>query len=149
MLQPTGRVPLPSHDEQVTLLLLGIVDNSVHLMARDNLVVGLDSLSFCLLAGFGLNRLVMPERFGLYFLDLVDGPGILRELLDDGDDLELGTTASGQINRDRHGFVGAFRAIVRHQNLAKHRPSSLPAPIKKPLLRSVLPSRGHQPCQRW
>jgi hypothetical protein len=108
MLQPTGRVPLPSHHEQVTLLLLGMVDSGVHLMAGDNLVVGFDPLVFCLLAGFRLNRLVVPERFGLDCLDLVNGPGILREFFNDCNNLDLGATASGQINRDCHGFVGTL-----------------------------------------
>jgi hypothetical protein len=32
-----------------------------------------------LLASFGLNRLIVPERFGLHLLDFIDGSGILGE----------------------------------------------------------------------
>ncbi len=114
MLQPTGRVSLPPHNEQVTLLLLGIVDNGFHLMAGDNLVIGLDPSSFCLLAGLGLNRLLVPERFGLHLLDFIEGGSIPGDLFDDGDEMDLCPIVPGQINGDSHGLVCTWRTIVCH-----------------------------------
>ena len=70
--------------------------------------------SFCLLAGLGLNRLVVPERFGLHLLDFIEGGSIPGDLFDDGDEMDLCPIMPGQINSDSHGLVCTWGTIVRH-----------------------------------
>ena len=71
------------------------------------------SASF-LLAGLGLNRLVVPERFGLHLLDFIEGGSIPGDLFDDGDEMDLCPIMPGQINSDSHGLVCTWGTIVRH-----------------------------------